>query len=528
MEKRIKNKSPYTGPVIIDEFNPPILVYQMGKVGSKTVAISLHQSDIEYNVYHLHALSLRQIENKLKAFKDTPKFIREDIELYIDIRNILLKDTKIKWKIITLSRDIISQCISSFFENIKFRYPELCENNNYKLPYIVKELFEKCLLNKNYIKYLQEWFNFEFKETTGIDIYEYPYNHEKGYTIIKKDNFEVLIMRMEDLNRSFQPAINEFLGYDNISLINKNESKNKDYAFIYKLISESLTLPREYCEDLYSCQYMKHFNRTNEIGTFINQWSDFENDNMDISERTLYILQRIYEKLDIKIKELENRNNEITDLLNIKITKQTEEFNQSIEEKDKIIDSLNIKVSQQTEDFNQNLEEKDKIIDSLNIKVSQQAEEFNQSIEEKGKIIDSLNIKISQQTEEFNQSIEEKDKIIETLINKITKQTKEFNQSIEEKDKIIETLINKITKQTKEFNQSIEEKDKIIENLNFLITEQNKEINKQIDEKEKIIENINNQIKEHNYNIALLNQQLNRFYNSKTYKIVRKFGVYKD
>ena len=51
----------------------PILIYQMGKVGSSTIQKSLMLSKIESPVFHVHALSTKGIEGGEK-FKKSEKY----------------------------------------------------------------------------------------------------------------------------------------------------------------------------------------------------------------------------------------------------------------------------------------------------------------------------------------------------------------------------------------------------------------------------------------------------------------------
>jgi len=49
--------------------NPPILIYQMGKVGSTTILKSLKNAQIQNPVYHIHFLSSDGIRNAERYFK---------------------------------------------------------------------------------------------------------------------------------------------------------------------------------------------------------------------------------------------------------------------------------------------------------------------------------------------------------------------------------------------------------------------------------------------------------------------------
>ena len=55
---------------------PPILIYQMGKVGSKTVISSLAKADINRRIYHVHFLDpnlVQEYEIKRRNFLGTDR-----------------------------------------------------------------------------------------------------------------------------------------------------------------------------------------------------------------------------------------------------------------------------------------------------------------------------------------------------------------------------------------------------------------------------------------------------------------------
>ena len=64
-----------------------------------------------------------------------------------------------------------------------------------------------------------------YKEILGVDIFDYSFDKEKGYSIIKKGNLEILIYTLESLSAIGEEAISSFLGIPNFKLIRANEAK---------------------------------------------------------------------------------------------------------------------------------------------------------------------------------------------------------------------------------------------------------------------------------------------------------------
>ena len=104
----------------------PIILFQMGKVGSKTIRKSLEALNLNMPVYHSHLLTKKRIadtEQKRKKFFRTSRqsylqrpwlnlFLRKQIDEGLDGK---------KWKIITPTREPIAPNIATFFENLEVR-----------------------------------------------------------------------------------------------------------------------------------------------------------------------------------------------------------------------------------------------------------------------------------------------------------------------------------------------------------------------------------------------------------------------
>jgi len=108
----------------------PILIYQMGKVGSSTVYETLKLAGIKNSIYHIHYLSKRRIRNAINTYNSleyslVPMHLRRSKILVekIDIQNE-------KIKVITLTREPVGRIMSEFFQNIYYFSPETLTNKN--------------------------------------------------------------------------------------------------------------------------------------------------------------------------------------------------------------------------------------------------------------------------------------------------------------------------------------------------------------------------------------------------------------
>lgn len=108
-------------PELADQIVSPILVFQMGKVGSSSVFESLKYLGLKNPIFHIHYLSPSGIEHVERSNSgQTPRHILESRYL----RNVLEKGHPgQKWKIVSLVREPITRNISAFFQNIDQWYP---------------------------------------------------------------------------------------------------------------------------------------------------------------------------------------------------------------------------------------------------------------------------------------------------------------------------------------------------------------------------------------------------------------------
>ena len=119
-----------------------------------------------------------------------------------------------------------------------------------------------------------EWFNSDLRATFGIDVYAYPFDKEKGYSIIKQDNIEVLIMKTERLN-TFESVICEFVGVPHFKLINTNETDSLPTKYLYRNIKDVIKIPYKTIAWCYEGNFMMdHFYSRDEKLTHLRKWKN--------------------------------------------------------------------------------------------------------------------------------------------------------------------------------------------------------------------------------------------------------------
>lgn len=211
--------------------NPGILILQPGKVGSSTIKKSLEACNVPY--VHVHNFIYKEDER---------------LELVLDECKRVIRNKCEKVKIITLVREPIMREISYYMQEL-----DIVENISMFKADLVSGVIDWLNYTANVEPYGLEfaWFDSVLKDLTGIDIFQYPFDREKGYTIINEGKWEILLLKLENLNLN-EGIIGKFVGTKHFKLENGNESKNKRYRYIYSDIKKALQIPNQVIDKYYN------------------------------------------------------------------------------------------------------------------------------------------------------------------------------------------------------------------------------------------------------------------------------------
>lgn len=266
----------------------PIVVYQMGKVGSSTIKKSLHSLDVGRPVYHVHFLTQSLIdfyEGKRKKLFGTDRVSDlKHIWQYQYLSKQLAKGgLSDKWKVVTLVREPISRNLSAFLETVDV---EATDDGRYRLKADTKSAYEFDVtvgledveqLVQIFLKEFEhdvplKFFDEQIKTVLGIDVFESEFPKDKGYKIYEGETAELLVLKLEKLEECVGDAFREFLGAEDFTLQNTNVASKKVYAPIYKELKEKIVLPHEYIDTMYDSRFMQYFYTDDEIKAFDARW----------------------------------------------------------------------------------------------------------------------------------------------------------------------------------------------------------------------------------------------------------------
>ncbi|MDX2369991.1 MAG: putative capsular polysaccharide synthesis family protein [Colwellia sp.] len=238
-----------------------LFIYQMGKVGSTTLENSLPDAVHIHAFYSKnHICSVRQ--KGLAKFGLNYFISRIEQELH----NYLLRrafKSRSRTKIITLVREPQARNLSMFFHDIDaylFAAHTNCLNTRQK-PLLTRYQNADMLLDvfdcefDHY--YALNWFDVEFLPMTGLNIYDYPFDIDEGYSLIAEKGIEVLCLRTDKLKDNVN-ILSQFIEQD-VELHSVNKADEKWYGDIYQNFIRTYTPTVQREQKIKESKFFKHF-----------------------------------------------------------------------------------------------------------------------------------------------------------------------------------------------------------------------------------------------------------------------------
>jgi len=231
------------------------IVYSDGHAGTA----SLHYSLLEQGfrpAFHLHMLCPENI-------KTIPHYPRNVPLIYYKA----LVEKKRQMKIISMVRNPVDRNVSGFFRG-------LGQSGLYSKKMTVKKAVEEFTEYYEDYEPRDDWFSTEMEPALGIDVYSQPFPAEKGYLHIRKDNIDLLILRLELDNSARESILCDFLPADSFSWNRlRNSAKSSIYFPLYKKFREQAVLPEDLLKKFISIRYARHFYTDTELEQSIRFWT---------------------------------------------------------------------------------------------------------------------------------------------------------------------------------------------------------------------------------------------------------------
>lgn len=256
---------------------PVVVVHQMGRVGSTTVTRALRRALPDRHVFHTHYLNpetMRRHYAQLgRIYEVTGRaglhqhFLNARV-----LRTRLDRGVRGRWKVVSLVRDPVARTVSAFFHSFTFCFPELnapARDARDGVSHLVPLYLGEWKFGH---RFALDWFDDEIRDVLGIDVYATPFPHDDGYAIYRGATSDLLVLRLEDLDRCAGRAFREFLGLDALPLVAANRGAEHAYADVSRRFVATAELPAAYLDRMYGSRLARHFYRDAERATFRARW----------------------------------------------------------------------------------------------------------------------------------------------------------------------------------------------------------------------------------------------------------------
>lgn len=257
---------------LITSSKKTIWIVQPGKMATSSLESRMREKQISFIKEHIlefpdFVLSeeyRRMWEEKIQEQKN------DSLKVLAAVREPLSRDYSAFWQVFSeiQERMLISSILDKDFQKMYENYVDLIlkgrecikEKMGVSLEYTWNDEFE--------------WFDEQIKKYLGIDVYEYPFNPDEGYTIIKKGNIELFLYKVEKMEAVLD-KISSFIGTTKLSSVNSNVSAQKWYGLAYVQFRKEVKLPKRYVEHYYvNNKKMDHFYTEEEKKEFLDKWKD--------------------------------------------------------------------------------------------------------------------------------------------------------------------------------------------------------------------------------------------------------------
>ncbi|RIK18510.1 MAG: hypothetical protein DCC52_15825 [Chloroflexi bacterium] len=249
----------------------PIIVYQMGKVGSTTIYRSLQELDLDVPIYQLHFLTeLDDVAAWAQEHLNQPATALRAVERARRVRQEIQANPEQSWNLVSMVRLPIPRLISSFWENIESNVPEF-QRRHAAGKLSAQEIIDIFLHNLPH-DWAEYWYDRQLKSIFEIDVFAEPFERDAGYRIYRGQRARLLLLRLEDLDRVAAPALYEFLAIPHLALRDRNVGRQKNHGALYREFLERLRLPDEFIARTHNTRYALHFYTYSELEASVRRW----------------------------------------------------------------------------------------------------------------------------------------------------------------------------------------------------------------------------------------------------------------
>jgi len=275
-------------------WHDPILVYQMGKVGSSSIRNSLFRCRDPKTKLVLMSHEFFPIRDRdLSRIKIEPEYWPYVVQEYEQDKRVFESFSPQKrreWRrrerfysqriyqayvkpghrlrVISPVREPIANNISMFFEVFDHYTGHPFDQSTLSVDDMIEVFVSKYVHGRPLV-----WFDAELKTTLGLDVYQHAFSQEQGFATISQGNVELLLLKCELDDSIKQQAIAEFLGLDDFQMIRSNVSSRRSHGGAYAEFKQRIRIPESLLDRMYESKYARFFYSDAERARFRARWS---------------------------------------------------------------------------------------------------------------------------------------------------------------------------------------------------------------------------------------------------------------
>lgn len=241
-----------------------VLVLTMGRVASTAVyrTVSDH---VEGRIFHAHSIDpVKLTQLAVGGLDGAARHVREGLEA---IREMLGWRDRVK--LVTLVRDPVARNMSAAFARVRRGRDEAA------LQEFIADGEATAEFWAGFDDDPLTWFDDEFRDILGIDVYEHPFP-DAGATTFTVGPYDVLIMRQELSDSEKSQQLESFLEVDPLPIrqTNRRSRPGGDLREVYDQFKRTAPLGREELTRIATSRFMQHFYRGTDPSEYAARWSD--------------------------------------------------------------------------------------------------------------------------------------------------------------------------------------------------------------------------------------------------------------
>lgn len=236
------------------------VVYTMGKVASSSVYLAISAADLP--VFHIHTLRGDRLRQMAQEWLGRGEFPPPHVSVSMAFRDSIFLDPE-QCLYISLVRDPIARNLSAFFQILRYQKPEIrnCTDPD--------ELFRHFI--DTYPHNIPHgWFDWEFNEMLGIDVYADEFDTESRFTWNPEKR--TVIFRTDCADEVKSRVLSDIIGRD-ILVRRSNDGGKKDYSRLYNGAKESAHYTSDFIRNAFSSRFACHFWTVQEREAMIDKWA---------------------------------------------------------------------------------------------------------------------------------------------------------------------------------------------------------------------------------------------------------------